>query len=343
MPEPSILTYAEVLSSADTNRHLLLGNGFSIACRPSLFRYDKLFDRADFSRLERTREAFNLLNTTNFEEMIRALRNFALISGLYAPNDNQAKDLALKDADALREVLVSAVADSHPERPHTIESNEYLNCRNFLRGYKSINTLNYDLLLYWTLMQNELGDDEITCDDGFRKPTDDPYANYVSWDPDNSKGQTVRYLHGALHLYDTESEMKKFTWTNTQIPLVAQIRAALKQEFYPVFVSEGTSEEKIKRIRHNDYLCKMYRAFTELQGAIVVYGHSLDECDDHIFIDRIGRHGKTKQLFVSLYGDPESVANKRIIQRALTLASHRFKKKPLEIKFFDAATTPVWA
>lgn len=342
MRPQTILSYSQVLAEADAPRHLLLGNGFSIACRPDLFRYDKLFDRADFSSLPKARKAFDRLSTTNFEVVIRALRNFALICKLYAPGDVEAKARASNDADALREVLVSAVADSHPDRPHNINPSEYLNCREFVRGYKSINTLNYDLLLYWALMQDELGDDQITCDDGFRRPADDLEASYVSWDPDNSKSQTVRYLHGALHLYDTGTEMKKFTWINTMVPLVEQIRAALKQEFYPVFVSEGTSAEKLERIRHNDYLCKMYRAFTELLGAIVVHGHSLDESDDHIFTDRIGRHGKTSQLFVSLYGDPGSPGNKSIIRRALAVARLRPERRPLEVKFYDAASASVW-
>jgi hypothetical protein len=342
MSAPSILSYSEVLAKAGEKRHLLLGNGFSIACRPELFRYDKLFDRADFSSLKRARKAFDRLSTTNFEAVIRALRNFALICDLYAPGDTKAKDRATKNADALREVLVSAVADSHLDRPHNLTPYEYRNCREFIRGFKSINTLNYDLLLYWTLMQDSLEDDEIICDDGFRKPADDPDADYVSWDPDNSKSQTVRYLHGALHLYDTGVEMKKFTWINTMLPLVDQIRSALKQEFYPVFVSEGTSAEKLERIRHNDYLCKMYRSFTELQGAIVVYGHSLDVSDDHIFTDRIGRHGKTSQLFVSLYGDPDSKENKTIIRRALSLSKLRPERRPLDVRFFDAASASVW-
>ena len=343
MPAPSVLTFSDVTADCVTPRHLLLANGFSIACRPSLFRYDKLFDRADFSKLKRARKAFDRLSTTNFEAVIRALRNFALISDLYAPSVPNARARATKDADALREVLVSAVADSHPDRPHDILQEEYLNCREFLRGFNSINTLNYDLLLYWTLMQNELGDSNIPCDDGFRKPADDPEADYVSWDPDNSKVQTVRYLHGALHLYDTGVEMKKFTWINTLIPLVEQIRDALEREFYPVFVSEGTSAEKVERIRHNDYLCKMYRSFTEIKGALLVFGHSLDESDDHIFMDRIGRHGKTSQLYVSIFGDPQSARNKAIIRRASGIARLRPARKPLEVKFFDAASASVWS
>jgi len=343
MPTPRILSYHDVLTELNSLRHLLLGNGFSIACRPDVFRYDTLFNRADFSRLARARQAFDLLATRNFEAIIRALRSFSLLAGIYAPGDTAARANATEDANSLREVLVSAVAGSHPDRPHDILPDEYRNCRKFLRGYKSINTLNYDLLLYWALMQDELGDDEIPCDDGFRKPADDPEADYVSWDPDSSKSQTVRYLHGALHLYDTGIEMKKFTWINSQIPLIEQVRDALKQEFYPVFVSEGTSDEKVERIRHNDYLCKMYRSFTEIQGDLVVLGHSLDESDSHIFSDRIGRHGKTTRLYVSLFGDPDKPENSGKIRRALDLSQLRPARRPLEVKFFDAASASVWA
>lgn len=342
MPQPTILSYSDVLAETDKSRHLLLGNGFSISCRPDVFTYGKLFERADFSNLARARQSFEVLATKNFETVIRALRNFALLASVYVPGDADGKSRAGKDADALREVLVGAVANSHPDRPHDIQSSEYLKCREFLRSYKSINTLNYDLLLYWALMQDELGDKEIACDDGFRKPADDPEADYVSWDPDNSKTQTVRYLHGALHLFDTGPEMKKFTWINTQVPLIEQIRAALQQEFYPVFVSEGTSGEKVDRIRHNDYLSKMYRSFTEIKNALVVFGHSLDESDDHIFFDRIGRHGKTNRLYVSLFGDPSSATNKGIIRRASCLSRLRPTERSLEVKFFDAASASVW-
>lgn len=339
----TILSYADVLNEThESTRHLLIGNGFSIACRPTVFRYDALFDRADFSQLARAREAFNVLGTRNFETVIRALRSYSILSTLYAPQDTVSRGQASEDADALRETLVSAVAFSHPDRPHHLAVEEYQNCRNFLRGFKSINTLNYDLLLYWALMQDNLGDQPIYCDDGFRKPAEAPDADYVSWDPDNSKNQNVRYLHGALHLYDTGVEMKKFTWVNSQVPLIEQVRTALKQEFYPVFVSEGTSAEKVERIRHNDYLSKMYRGFTEIRGDLIVFGHSLDKSDDHIFMDRIGRHGKTKRLYISLLGAPDTLENQAKISRAEEISSHRNHGPSLEVKFFDAATAYVW-
>jgi len=344
MPLPPLLSYSDVTDrSQGMKKHLLLGNGFSIACRQDLFKYDSIFERSDFSGMPRARKAFDALSTTNFELVMRALRNFSLLANIYAPGNTASKQAAIEDAQALREVLVHAIADCHPSRPHDIKREEYAKCRNFLRGYDSINTLNYDLLLYWTLMQDDLGDADVPSDDGFRKPADDPTADYVSWDSANSKGQTIRYLHGALHLYDTGTEMKKFTWVDTQVPLIEQIRAALSKDFYPVFISEGTSKEKVDRIRHNDYLCKMRRSFTEIQGALVVFGHSLNQCDDHIFRDWIGRQGKTNRLFISLFGSPDSAANKEIIRRGLSLSELRKGKKSLEVNFFDVSTVSVWS
>ena len=182
MSLPPILSYGDVLAETDEHRHLLLGNGFSIACRPDLFRYDKLFDRADFSKLKRAKEAFDRLKTTNFEAVIRALRNFALLSDLYSSGDGKAKERALNDADALREVLVNAVAGSHPDRPHEIDINEYVNCRKFLRPFKSINTLNYDLLLDRSLLMSSKIDYRI---EGLSQP--------------QGSGLPVLKVHGSLN------------------------------------------------------------------------------------------------------------------------------------------------
>lgn len=50
----TVLTFDEAIAEAQERtgkRHILLGNGFSIACRPDLFAYGRLFDEADFDAL----------------------------------------------------------------------------------------------------------------------------------------------------------------------------------------------------------------------------------------------------------------------------------------------------
>jgi hypothetical protein len=135
-------------------------------------------------------------------------------------------------------------------------------------------------------------------------------------------------------------EIQKFTWINTGIALIDQIRDALQRNYFPLFVSEGTSDEKLERIRHSDFLSKANRSMLRITGALFVYGHSLAENDDHIL--RLIPLGRTSQLYVSLFGDPDSDSNKFIIRRALDLAAQRRRRSQLEVKFFDASSASVW-
>lgn len=320
-------------------RHLLLGNGFSIACRPNIFVYGKLFEQADFSKLSPSAKmAFEALGTQDFEMVIKVLRDAKAILAAYDGVPSRLLKTIQEDADGLREVLVQTIAASHPAQPGEIEEHEYAACREFLAAFDTIYTLNYDLLLYWAQMHTEDGTIP-SSDDGFRKPEDDYDAAYVTWEPVNSHKQNTWFLHGALHLFDAGTEIQKYTWVNTGIRLIEQIRDALTRDYFPIFVAEGTSDEKLTRIRHNDYLAKAYRSFSEITGALFIYGHSLAENDEH-YLKRIER-GKISHLFVGIYGDPDSPSNKAIIARAKRMNVQR-RRTVLNVQFFDAGSAKVW-
>lgn len=239
--------------------HLLLGNGFSRACREDIFAYTALFDRADFNRLSPlARQSFDLLGTTDFEVVMRALRDAAPLMAIYAPDRPDIGRRFQEDADGLREVLVRAIADNHPGYPGEIVPERYAACRRFLSRFDNIYTLNYDLLLYWAVMQSEIPP-PVRSDDGFRTP-EEGEQEYVTWEP-GRHAQNIHYLHGALHIFDASTEVQKYTWTNTGIRLIDQIRAALNNGLYPIFVAEGESAQKFERIRHSDFLSKAYRSF----------------------------------------------------------------------------------
>jgi hypothetical protein len=335
-----VLSFAGALEIAQTyrKRHLLTGNGFSIACRPDIFVYGKLFERADFSRLsESARGVFDALGTTDFERVIRTLRDTSKLMHLYT-GDQSIRERIQADAEGLREVLVHTIASSHPEMPSDIREEEYAACRRFLANFNTTYTLNYDLLLYWTAMHVPDGQSP-SSDDGFRKPEDDYDAAYVVWEPDQSHDQNIWYLHGALHVFDAGTEVQKYTWVNTGVRLIEQIRDALRREYYPLFVAEGTSEEKLTRIRHSDYLAKGYRSFSSIQGALFIYGHSLAPSDEHYL--RLVERGKLEHVFVGLHGDPASATNRATIRRANLLAERR-KKGNLRVSFFDSGSANVW-
>jgi len=335
------------LTEHQNKRHVFLGNGFSRACRNDIFAYDALFNRAKFAALSKNaRSVFDSLKTTDFEIVIEALRIAAEVLAVYKGQDKKLYQILKKDAEGLREVLVNAIAESHPDLLSEIGDDSYRACRGFLSKFNKIFTLNYDLLLYWAVMQKELEPD-VTSDDGFRTPEDGEEA-YVTWEVENSYGQNIYYLHGALHLFDAGAEIQKYTWSQTGIRLTEQIRIALEEGKYPLFVAEGKSQEKLKRIKHNGYLAQAYESFSRIGGALFIFGHSLSANDDHFL--KLIEKGKVTQLCVSIFGDPKSDSNQHIIKRTkkiqrarLNLAAKRNRKPPeLDICFFDAQSANPW-
>lgn len=339
----ALLTFREAIEDAAkryNKRHALFGNGFSIACRPNIFAYGKLYEQANFSKLSPTAKlAFEALNTQDFERVIKALRDAALI--LLAYKGDPALVAALRaDADRLRELLVQTIAATHPAWPGEITEDEYLACRAFVGHFDTVYTLNYDLLLYWVHMHTPEGQSPAS-DDGFRTPEDDFDASYVVWEADQSHEQNMWFLHGALHVFDTGTEIQKYTWSKTGVRLIDQIRDALQRNYFPLFVSEGTSDEKYERIRHSDYLAKAYRSFSSITGALFVYGFSFAENDAHFL--RCIQRGKVSQLYVGLYGDPNSDGNKRIARQAENVSTGRRGNRALAVTYFDAKSANVWS
>lgn len=190
-----------------SRRHLLLGNGFSIALKPDIFSYGSLFDNADFSAVPHVPDLFHALNTNDFEIVIRHLQNTALVVEVYRPRLQKLIARLHSDAAAIKDALVSAIASKHPDRPYDIKPDEYTHCRKFLSNFDHIFTLNYDVLLYWALMQTEVDELQVEADDGFRHPEDDPDLPWVSWQQGNKA--SINYLHGALHLFDSGTDIIK--------------------------------------------------------------------------------------------------------------------------------------
>lgn len=347
-----LMSFDEAIADSNqfSKRHLLLGNGFSIACRPDIFHYDSLFAQADFSQIPEVEAVFETLSTQDFETAIRALENAATILPTYIGDGDGPVEKMQEHAAALKEILLQTIAGNHPKIPSEIPDEKFLACRRFLAHFLlegQVFTLNYDLLLYWTLMHDDLPDEpiELVTKDGFGNDEDDPTAEYVVWQGETGAHEArVHFLHGALHLFDSGSELKKYTWVRKGVPLIAQAREAINDNAYPLFVAEGLSAQKKSKIRHNAYLYQGHKQLTAnaTQGrhCFFIYGHSLDASDDHI-LNRLAR-GRFRKLYVGIYDDPDSDDNKKIMDRAQDIAAQRHHRWPLEIAFYDAASAKVW-
>lgn len=338
---PKLISFEEALKISGDKRHLLLGNGFSISWKPDTFRYDSLYNRANFKKLNpNIKKVFEELKTKDFELVMKSLINTAQVLKVYSPTRKKLIAELERDAIELKNLLVATIASNHPENPNEISETEYFLANAFLNHFQNIYTLNYDLLLYWVIMHYNQENEKIKYDDGFRTP-DSGKAEYVTWDIEKTRNQNIFYLHGALHIFDEGSELQKYTWINTGVKLIEQIRTALDKNFFPVFVSEGTSKEKKEKIVHSNYLSRGYRSFSAIGNSLFIYGHSLADNDDHI-LNLISK-SKLSKLFVSIYGDPNSKDNKKIISKAKLLKQNRKNEKyPLELHFYDASKVRIW-
>ncbi len=352
----NLINFDEALEDSKqfSKRHLLLGNGFSIACCPTIFHYGSLFSKADFTSNPNLLHVFEVLKTQDFEIAIRNLESGAKLLPIYAPAGAGAAAHMLADAAALKEILLTTIAGNHPNIPSDIPDEKFWSCRGFLEHFLGaendgqVFTLNYDLLLYWTLMHEDMpfgGPIDLTTSDGFGNDEDDPFADYVVWQGETAAhGSRVHFVHGALHLFDAGSDLQKFTWVRTNERLIDQARRAINADKFPLFVAEGLSVQKKDKIRHNAYLYQGYKQLTananQGKHCFFIYGHSLADNDDHI-LRRLGT-GRCKKLYMSLYGDPESPENKLIVAKAGRLAALRHDRWPVEICFFDAVSANVW-
>ena len=352
--ETSMTFDQAIKDSADCNkRHLLLGNGFSIDCRPNIFTYNSLFEQADFSTASELPKVFEALNTRDFEQVIKFLESASQAITVYGMDLQSIATRMAGHAANLKELLVKTVASNHPGIPSEIDDGQFQKCRQFLANFLGNNTkgkvytLNYDLLLYWALMQDDPIDKPIALEpnDGFGY--EDADSEFITWMGESSayaRRQRVHYLHGALHLFDVGAELEKYTWSNTGRPLIEQAQVAINEDKFPLFVAEGDSNQKLTKIKHSAYLYHSFKSFSEQMNqpndALFIFGHSLAESDRHI-LDKIVQ-GRFKKLYVSLYGNPDSDNNKILIENAESLYRSRSEQNPLKVVFYDSQSANIW-
>lgn len=144
----SLLKFDECLARAGSSqRHLLLGNGFSRACRNNVFSYDSLFQAAAWDDLSKQAHlSFEALGTYDFEFVMESLENATLLARLYGLAEESCQKMK-SDAERLRDILVDTLARHHPDFPGAIKDDEFTLAVNFIDHFERIYTLNYDLLL----------------------------------------------------------------------------------------------------------------------------------------------------------------------------------------------------
>jgi hypothetical protein len=288
---PQILSFDDAMKQADGQEiALLIGNGFSI----QHFSYKTLLEKADLKDDDPIRALFAAVDTVDFERVIKALEDAAIVAEAYGEEKQSTTFVA--DADRLRQALVNAVRTTHPgHREHIAAS--IPSCIQFLNQFDTVFTLNYDLLLYWMILDKDaafsdgfgLGEEQ----NGFRGPfKTDANCN-------------VYNIHGGLHLFSTEiGEIEKRLMGDSGV-IDAIAETITNDKRLPIYVAEGTSTGKLNRINSVPYLRHCYDQLATSSGCIFVYGHSADPNDEHIY-DAIF-NSNVEQLFFCIHQPTASV------------------------------------
>src|SRR6266478_5770181 len=130
-----IIPFDEAMKAAGKNCSLMIANGFSI----KYFKYANLLERAGLDDGSPLRSLFDALSTVDFEVVIGALEDAALVERTY--NKEKRATLLSSEADKLRRALVHAVRVTHPEHREDIAVGIPA-CIRFLSQFDAIFTLN---------------------------------------------------------------------------------------------------------------------------------------------------------------------------------------------------------
>jgi Domain of unknown function (DUF4917) len=323
---PRVLSFDEAIEASKSGPvTALLGNGFSIAQSGGQFGYSNLLGYSGLEEDSLVRNVFRVLSTVDFEEVMHALEHAATIEEAYG-DTRRAKQFQT-DAGVVRESLIHAVRTVHPEIRFEIPSEQVDRCAAFLGNFETIFTLNYDLLLYWVMLKSR------RHTDGFG--LGNPIGEFRTFN-DGANCSTY-YVHGALHLFlgDRGEAKKRIRTGKTIIDDIAS--TIINQKQLPIFVAEGTTIQKIRRINSVSYLKICYDKLSSLNGTMLIFGHSASDNDIHIY-DAIFSSPMLERILFCVHNVQSDWSTLRV-----KLARFVERRKDIEICYVDAASAHVWS
>ncbi len=291
---------------------LLIGNGASVNVS-ARFSYPSLFDAATLR--QRDQDLFESLDTTNFERVLTDLHTGAIVCN----NAGHSTRRIESQYGRIRSSLVETVASVHVDW-NEMPERTLLRIRRALSEYNVVVSTNYDLLTYWTIMAKDPVDDFVDYFWGTNNTFD--ITRSEAW-RDRTR---VLYLHGGLHLVrETNGAARKRRALSRN--LLESFRRATD---VPLFVSEGTSRDKLTSIRGSDYLTFAFQTLIDNVDGLVVFGHSLGKQDEHIGNALAG----SRRLAISIRpgARDEIIAEKARYVHVLPR---------VRIQFFDSTTHPL--
>lgn len=330
---------------------LIIGNGSSVALDDA-FSYKSLKEYAENNKCfdQNVLELFKEFDTDDFELILRLVWHATVINEKLGVRDKKTK----KAYENIRDALISTVRDIHSN--YDVIDRSLLDLYNFTQKFRTIISLNYDLIMYWILMYGNSKRDGHKFKDCFIRGRFNrnwyEFRNKL-YEKENT---LVFYPHGNLCLArDIEDEEFKIEANGHRL-LDRILSNWDSNKMIPLFISEGTKDKKLKAIETSAYLNTVYyevipEIFKSYKRSkeknfynLVIYGWSLGEHDEHILrqillpINGRSRNIRGNKLAISIY----KINNEKctaFYQKIKKIISEDIK---LEIYFFDSSDAGCW-
>lgn len=338
--------YSELINGIDLkNAAIILGNGASISISNN-FSYKNLFLKASEIDTFPT-SIFNTLNTNNFESVIYQLDIAQKINKAIIPISPQIEQLNQIISDTnitIRQSIIQTIQSIHPEYALlsfiTLSEETIKKLFNYLTQFDSIINLNYDLLVYYILLHqtNKFTDYFLPDRTANNKLT---FNEEINWLTNQVK---LYYPHGNIVLgINNIGEEEKITYHPPATLLQTILnRWSNDTNFYPLFICEGSSTEKIKSIARSYYLNYIYRnILPKLPENIICYGWSLSENDEHIIKQILKDSRKNHKLIISIRATNKSTSQ---VEAECTNIKNRINNinNNTEVHFFNSSDEGCW-
>lgn len=300
-----------------SNCPLLLGNGFSLNFSSRLL-YSNLYEKYIESCSEDAKKLFKEFKSTNFEIILEHLESTERVCNALEIN----KERISKNKGLIKQGLIDSINRIHPT-PDEIKLDQIKFVAEQIKQFDQIFTTNYDLFLYYLILDSK------KFGDYYYKPfQDERFKRFNSGDVINKNH--IYYLHGALFIF--EKSINTIKIKRDRRWLIEVITGEISKDNYPLFISEGTSDMKLKGIQSNNYLTYCFRALKESKNKnLVIYGQSLSDQDLHI-VNAIDKNYNKVAISIRIS------ENKTINE--LKSEMHRIKSilKNTEVEFYDSSS-----
>lgn len=334
--EYAIKDWVEIKDNYE-NGNLIIGNGASVALHQK-FRFDSLKEEAEKLRLfnEDISKLFIEFDTSDFELILRLVWHAKLINKHLGIID-QKLDSAYEN---IKQALIKVVKEVHCE--HSDIADQLPQLYQFTKQFRTVVSLNYDLILYWILMygnRNEDGHRFKDCFQGsglFRNNWQD-LRNPIR----KEKEVTLSlYQHGNLSIFrdakNTETKVQRGDFEG----LLEVITSQWEDNKIPLFVAEGTGTKKLESIKSSPYLSTIfYEVLPDLitqKANLVIYGWSLGKQESHL-VKQIFKNNQSGKVAISIFQN-----NQEECHRIYRLIKNEKVAPNIEIEFFDSQSSGCW-